>query len=129
MSERSGGRRACAGCFLPGASCVLQVGDRIFTDVLYGNRNGTLTVLCEPLAPHKDPPTVKKVRKRSRGLWRTSTVRGALLTTREPQCDSSSLSGCISSSIQRLGVAAALGLHPRGSTEAGGGRMTGCGAG
>jgi predicted HAD superfamily phosphohydrolase YqeG len=29
-------------------SCF-QVGDRYFTDVVYGNRNGFLTVLTEPL--------------------------------------------------------------------------------
>lgn len=51
-----------------GAPRLVQVGDRVFTDVLYGNRNGTLTVLCEPLAPHRDPFTVKKVRGAANSL-------------------------------------------------------------
>jgi len=38
-----------------------QVGDRPFTDIVYGNRNGFLTVLTEPLSRAEEPFIVRQV--------------------------------------------------------------------
>jgi phosphatidylglycerophosphatase GEP4 len=40
---------------------LLQVGDRYFTDVVYGNRNGFLTVFTEPLNVSDESFIVKRV--------------------------------------------------------------------
>nr|KYP74058.1 hypothetical protein KK1_006726 [Cajanus cajan] len=45
------------------ASQLIMVGDRPFTDVVYGNRNGFLTILTEPLSLAEEPFIVKQVRK------------------------------------------------------------------
>jgi len=45
------------------ASNLVMVGDRYFTDVVYGNRNGFLTVLTEPLNFANESYIVKRVRK------------------------------------------------------------------
>nr|CAB3445841.1 unnamed protein product [Digitaria exilis] len=45
------------------ASDLVMVGDRYFTDVVYGNRNGFLTVLTEPLSFTDESYIVKRVRK------------------------------------------------------------------
>jgi len=37
------------------------VGDRPFTDIVYGNRNGFLTILTEPLSLAEEPFIVKQV--------------------------------------------------------------------
>ncbi|GAB2264967.1 hypothetical protein Dimus_000038 [Dionaea muscipula] len=42
---------------------LVMVGDRRFTDVVYGNRNGFLTILTEPLSDSEEPFVVKQVRK------------------------------------------------------------------
>lgn len=39
----------------------VQVGDRPFTDIVYGNRNGFLTILTEPLSLVEEPFIVKQV--------------------------------------------------------------------
>ncbi|KAM7503120.1 hypothetical protein LguiB_002024 [Lonicera macranthoides] len=39
---------------------VSQVGDRPFTDIVYGNRNGFLTILTEPLSLAEEPFIVKQ---------------------------------------------------------------------
>ncbi|KAI3830803.1 hypothetical protein MKX03_002891 [Papaver bracteatum] len=46
-----------------GTSQLLMVGDRHFTDVVYGNRNGFLTILTKPLSLVDEPFIVKQVRK------------------------------------------------------------------
>ena len=43
-------------------SHLFQVGDRYFTDVIYGNRNGFLTVFTEPLSFVGESYIVRKVR-------------------------------------------------------------------
>ncbi|TVU34823.1 hypothetical protein EJB05_16675, partial [Eragrostis curvula] len=45
------------------ASNLVMVGDRYFTDVVYGNRNGFLTVLTEPLSFAGESYIVRRVRK------------------------------------------------------------------
>ncbi|KAI0529707.1 hypothetical protein KFK09_002264 [Dendrobium nobile] len=45
------------------ASDLIMVGDRYFTDIVYGNRNGFLTILTEPLTLSLEPFIVKQVRK------------------------------------------------------------------
>ncbi|KAJ1698401.1 hypothetical protein LUZ63_006913 [Rhynchospora breviuscula] len=44
-------------------SQLVMVGDRYFTDVVYGNKNGFLTILTEPLCLSKEPFVVQQVRK------------------------------------------------------------------
>lgn len=38
-----------------------QVGDRPFTDIAYGNRNGFLTILTNPLSLDEEPLIVNQV--------------------------------------------------------------------
>lgn len=45
------------------ASMLVMVGDRHFTDVVYGNRNGFLTVLTQPLSVKGEPVVVRLVRR------------------------------------------------------------------
>ncbi|KAH7289633.1 hypothetical protein KP509_30G012200 [Ceratopteris richardii] len=44
------------------ASLLVMVGDRYFTDVVYGNRNGLLTIITKPLTFEGEPFIVKQVR-------------------------------------------------------------------
>lgn len=41
--------------------CLVQVGDRPFTDIVYGNRNGFLTILTNPLSLAEEPFIVRQV--------------------------------------------------------------------
>ncbi|URE29837.1 hypothetical protein MUK42_12909 [Musa troglodytarum] len=50
------------------ASLLVMVGDRIFTDVVYGNKHGFLTILTEPLCLSEEPFIVNQVRKLERLL-------------------------------------------------------------
>ncbi|KAM3382678.1 phosphatidylglycerophosphate phosphatase 1, chloroplastic/mitochondrial [Capsicum galapagoense] len=45
------------------SSRFIMVGDRPFTDIIYGNRNGFLTILTVPLSLSQEPFIVKQVRK------------------------------------------------------------------
>lgn len=40
---------------------LLQVGDRPLTDIVYGNQNGFLTILTEPLSLNEEPFIVRQV--------------------------------------------------------------------
>eukprot|EP00041_Stephanoeca_diplocostata_P008731 m.129154 g.129154 ORF g.129154 m.129154 type:complete len:182 (-) comp17453_c0_seq21:975-1520(-) len=42
---------------------LVMVGDRIFTDVVFGNSNGMLTIKTEPLTTHGDNAAVRLVRE------------------------------------------------------------------
>ncbi|CAN1123102.1 Phosphatidylglycerophosphate phosphatase 1, chloroplastic/mitochondrial [Linum perenne] len=45
------------------SSQLIMVGDRPFTDIVYGNKNGFLTILTKPLSTAEEPFIVRQVRK------------------------------------------------------------------
>lgn len=44
------------------SSSLVMVGDRLFTDIVYGNKNGFLTILTEPLSLAEESLIVRQVR-------------------------------------------------------------------
>ncbi|KAK4749826.1 hypothetical protein SAY87_027275 [Trapa incisa] len=58
------------------SSQLIMVGDRPLTDVVYGNRNGFLTILTAPLCPTEEPFIVRQVRKLENSFVRHWSGRG-----------------------------------------------------
>ena len=55
-----------------------MVGDRYLTDVVFGNRNGMLTIRPAPFTAKGEPKAVLLV---SKGRWYLAKARGALACT------------------------------------------------
>ena len=66
-----------------------MVGDRFLTDIVYGNKNGMLTVHTAPLATDGEPATVRLARRiedRYISQWRSRGIvppRHALVSSEE----------------------------------------------
>ncbi|MCO5581123.1 hypothetical protein L7F22_034999 [Adiantum nelumboides] len=60
------------------ASLLVMVGDRYFTDIVYGNKNGLLTFITKPLTLEGEPFVVKKVRGLEQFLVRRWREKGVL---------------------------------------------------
>ncbi|CAH9148382.1 unnamed protein product [Cuscuta epithymum] len=58
------------------SSKLIMVGDRPFTDIVYGNKNGFLTILTEPLSLAEEPFIVKQVRVIERAIVYRWSVKG-----------------------------------------------------
>ncbi|KAM1016422.1 hypothetical protein ACFX13_046860 [Malus domestica] len=58
------------------SSHLIMVGDRPLTDIVYGNQNGFLTILTEPLSLNEEPFIVRQVRKLETALVNHRFKRG-----------------------------------------------------
>ncbi|KAL5582598.1 hypothetical protein UlMin_015040 [Ulmus minor] len=58
------------------SSQLIMVGDRPLTDIVYGNINGFLTILTEPLSLAEEPFIVRQVRKLETSLVKRWSRRG-----------------------------------------------------
>ncbi|WOG91811.1 hypothetical protein DCAR_0311065 [Daucus carota subsp. sativus] len=58
------------------SSRLIMVGDRPFTDIAYGNRNGFLTILTNPLSLDEEPLIVNQVRKLEVSLVKRWSKKG-----------------------------------------------------
>ena len=59
------------------ANRLVMVGDRYLTDIVYGNKNGMLTVHCSALSTEGEPTTVglaRMVEERYIGKWRSRGI-------------------------------------------------------
>ncbi|KAG6547879.1 hypothetical protein Mapa_010699 [Marchantia paleacea] len=73
----SGDAQAVADHFGCDPSLVVMVGDRYFTDIVYGNSNGLLTIRPAPLTSNGEPFVVRRVRALEDTLvdwWRTQGI-------------------------------------------------------
>lgn len=71
-----GGREEVERHFGCNAEEIVVVGDRCLTDIVYGNRNGCLTILTAPLASNRDPMVVQQARKFEDLLMAANKQRG-----------------------------------------------------
>ena len=72
-------REAIAAMELP-VSTVAMVGDRLFTDVLAGNRLGMFTILVNPMVPPGEMPRLYSLRNFE--VWLSSTALGVSLQSK-----------------------------------------------